>query len=203
MKLKDLSKKQKLYISLLAILMLIILFVSILISSVLAIIVKTPDTILENLSNSFNQTSSIYSENGKLLEKIDSLEYRTVVPLKKIPKNLQMAFVAIEDHRFFEHNGLDPIGIGASILTNIKTGAFTRGGSTITQQMVRSIYLTNDKNFNRKIQEAYLALRVEENLSKGQILEAYLNRINLGQGAYGVQAASQTYFSKNVWELNL
>lgn len=68
--------------------------------------------------------------------------------------------------------------------------------------MVRSIYLTNDKNFNRKIQEAYLALRVEENLSKGQILEAYLNRINLGQGAYGVQAASQTYFSKNVWELN-
>ena len=101
MKLKDLSKKQKLYISLLAILMLIILFVSILISSVLAIIVKTPDTILENLSNSFNQTSSIYSENGKLLEKIDSLEYRTVVPLKKIPKNLQMAFVAIEDHRFF------------------------------------------------------------------------------------------------------
>lgn len=202
MKLKDLSKKQKLYISLLAILMLIILFVSILISSVLAIIVKTPDTILENLSNSFNQTSSIYSENGKLLEKIDSLEYRTIVPLKKIPKNLQMAFVAIEDHRFFEHNGLDPIGIGASILTNLKTGAFTRGGSTITQQMVRSIYLTNDKNFNRKIQEAYLALRVEENLSKGQILEAYLNRINLGQGAYGVQAASQTYFSKNVWELN-
>lgn len=203
MNFKTLTKKQKIQISLLILLIIFIFLITILASAVLSVIIKTPDTILENISNTFNQTSSIYSEDGKLLEKINSLEYRTIVPLEKIPKNLQNAFIAIEDHRFLTHKGLDPIGIGASILTNLKTGAFTRGGSTITQQMVRSIYLTNDKTFKRKLQEAYLALRVEENLSKGEILEAYLNRINLGQGAYGVQAASQTYFSKNVWELNI
>lgn len=198
----DLNKKQKLHIFLLSILILFIFSMSLFASSLLAIIVKTPLTVLDNLSNTYNQTSYIYNEDGKLLEKIDSEEYRTNVPLEKIPTHMQKAFVGIEDHRFYTHHGLDPIGIASSILTNIKTGAFTRGGSTITQQLVRSIYLTNDKTITRKIKEAYLALRLEENLSKGEILEAYLNRINLGQGAYGIQAASQTYFSKNVWELN-
>lgn len=201
--LKHLNRRQKLHIALLLLLTGIVLCASLFACVLLGIIDSTPETKLDNLSASFNQTSSIYSEDGKLLEKIDSLEYRTVVNLDQMPKNLQNAFIAIEDHRFFAHKGIDPKGIAGAILTNLKSRSLARGGSTITQQLVKNVYLTNAKSINRKVQEAYLALRVEENLSKNEILEAYLNRINLGQGAYGVQAAAQTYFSKNVWELNV
>lgn len=201
--LQHLNRRQKLHISLLLLLAIFVILCSLFLSVIMGIIAATPQTKLDNLSNTFNQTSSIYSEDGKLLEKIDSLEYRTVVSLDKMPKNLQNAFVSIEDHRFYSHKGIDPRGIVGALLTNLKSRSLSRGGSTITQQLVKNVYLTNVKSINRKVQEAYLALRVEENLSKSEILEAYLNRINLGQGAYGVQAAAQTYFSKNVWDLNI
>ncbi|MDO5715550.1 MAG: transglycosylase domain-containing protein [Tissierellia bacterium] len=203
MKRLDLNKKQKIHISLLIVLSLIILTFSLLVSILMGIIKDTPVTKLDNLSNSFNQTSTIYTEDGKLLEKIESLEYRTVVDLDKMPLSLRNAFLAIEDHRFYRHKGLDPRGIAGALITNFKTKSFARGGSTITQQLVKNVYLSNTKSIPRKVQEAYLALRVEDRLSKDEILEAYLNRINLGQGAYGVQAAAQTYFSKNVWDLNI
>ena len=155
------------------------------------------------MSSSFNQSSYIYSKEGNLIEKIESLEYRTLIDIDDIPDNVKNAFVAIEDHRFYKHKGLDPIGIASSIAANIKSRSLLRGGSTITQQLVRSVYLTNQKTLGRKIQEAYLSLRVEDVLGKNEILEAYLNRINLGQGAYGIEAAAQTYFSKDAVDLNI
>ncbi|MFR7760202.1 MAG: transglycosylase domain-containing protein, partial [Peptoniphilus grossensis] len=128
---------------------------------------------------------------------------RTLIDINDIPDNVKNAFIAIEDHRFYKHKGLDPIGIASSIAANIKSRSLLRGGSTITQQLVRSVYLTNQKTLGRKIQEAYLSLRVEDVLDKNEILEAYLNRINLGQGAYGIEAAAQTYFSKDAVDLNI
>ncbi|MGI5948879.1 transglycosylase domain-containing protein [Peptoniphilus sp.] len=202
-KFKDLNKKDRVKIILLAVLVVLILIFSILSAIIISIISKTPSTNLENLTNSFNQTSYIYSKDNTLIEKVESLEYRTLVDLDDIPDHVKNSFVAIEDHRFYTHKGLDPIGIASSLVANIKSGALVRGGSTITQQLVRSVYLSNAKTMDRKIQEAYLSLRVEDVMSKGEILEAYLNRINLGQGAYGIEAASQTYFSKHTDELNI
>lgn len=202
-KFKDLDKKDKIKIILLILLLIFTIMFSILFAIIVSIISKTPTTNLENLTNSFNQTSYIYSKDNTLLEKVESLEYRTLVDLDDIPDHVKNSFVAIEDHRFYTHKGLDPIGIASSLVTNIKSGSLVRGGSTITQQLVRSVYLSNAKTMNRKIQEAYLSLRTEDVLSKEEILEAYLNRINLGQGAYGVEAASQTYFSKHTSELNV
>lgn len=200
---KNLNKTQKIKIALLILLLIFVLIISLFSALIISIISKTPTTDLNNLSSSFNQSSYIYSKDGNLIEKIESLEYRTLVDIDDIPDNVKNAFVAIEDHRFYKHKGLDPIGIASSIAANIKSRSLMRGGSTITQQLVRSVYLTNQKTLGRKIQEAYLSLRVEDVLDKNEILEAYLNRINLGQGAYGIEAAAQTYFSKDAVDLNI
>ena len=200
---KNLNKGQKIKIGLLILLLIFVLIISLFSALIISIISKTPATDLNNLSSSFNQSSYIYSKEGNLIEKIESLEYRTLIDIDDIPDNVKNAFVAIEDHRFYKHKGLDPIGIASSIAANIKSRSLLRGGSTITQQLVRSVYLTNQKTLGRKIQEAYLSLRVEDVLDKNEILEAYLNRINLGQGAYGIEAAAQTYFSKDAVDLNI
>lgn len=196
-------KRKHLKILLISILIFIVLIFSFFANATLYILKKGPETKLDNLYSSFNQTSSIFNKEGNLLEEVESLEFRTIVPIDKIPKDLINAFISIEDQRFYQHNGVDPQGILGSIFTNIKSQRIVRGGSTITQQLVKNVYLSDEQSYIRKINEAYLALRVENNLSKEEILEAYLNRINLGQGAYGVQGAAQTYFSKNVSELTL
>ena len=201
--LKNLDKKNKIKVLLLILLLIFVLIISFFSALIVSIISKTPATDLNNLSSSFNQSSYIYSKDGNLIEKIESLEYRSLIDIDDMPEDIKNSFVAIEDHRFYKHKGLDPIGIMSSIAANIKSRSLMRGGSTITQQLVRSVYLTNQKTLGRKIQEAYLSLRVEEVLSKDEILEAYLNRINLGQGSYGIEAAAQTYFSKSAVDLNI
>lgn len=169
---------------------------------VAAVLKDTPEIDPTTMISSLNQTSTIYDSQGELLEKVQTTEYRTVVTLDKMPQYLKDAFISIEDERFYTHPGVDIIGIAASLRDNLTTGS-SRGASTITQQLVRNMYLTNDKSLVRKLTEAYLSLQVEETLSKDQILEAYLNKIYLGQGAYGVQEAAQTYFSKNVEDLTI
>lgn len=169
----------------------------------LAIIAEAPEINPSNMSSLLTQTSVILDEKGNVLEKIQTEEYRTIVTIDKMPKYLKDAFIAIEDERFEDHIGIDIIGIVKSAIDNIKAGEIVRGGSTITQQLARNIYLTLDQNWTRKIQEAYLAIQIEQELTKDQILEAYLNRIYLGQGAYGVQSAAETYFSKDVQDLTL
>ena len=131
------------------------------------------------------------------------LERRIVIPLAQVPQTVINAFVAAEDSRFFEHEGIDFFGIVRALWKNIKAGGIVQGGSTITQQVTKSLLLTPERSFTRKLREAILAYRIEKHLSKEEILFLYLNQIYLGHGAYGVEAAAQNYFGKKVAELNL
>ncbi len=170
---------------------------------VLAVIKTAPKIDPTIIDDYLHQSSYILDEKGNVIEKLLTVQNRTSVTLDKIPKNLQEAFIAIEDERFEHHIGVDIRGIMGALLDNIKAGGTVRGASTITQQLARNLYLTNEKKLERKIKEAYLAIQIEKQLTKDQILEAYLNTSYLGQGAYGVQEAAQTYFSKDVGELTL
>ncbi|NLY46230.1 MAG: PBP1A family penicillin-binding protein [Tissierella sp.] len=170
---------------------------------VISIIKDAPEINPAEINSSLDHTSFIYDNSGNLLEKIDAAEIRTYVSLDTMPQHLIDAFVAIEDERFYEHHGVDPKGIVGSMFENVKAGGIVRGASTITQQLIKQVYLSPDKLWSRKIQEAYLALQMERVLHKDQILEAYLNRNFFGQNAYGVQEAAQTYFSKDVGELTI
>jgi penicillin-binding protein 1A len=146
--------------------------------------------------------SQVFSDDGTLVGEF-YLERRTVVPVDKIPKKLIQAFVSAEDSNFFQHKGLDYPGIIRAALKNLLTMSKKEGASTITQQVARSMLLTPEKKFSRKIKEAILARRMEEKLSKDEILYIYLNQIYLGSGSYGVEIAAETYFGKDVENLNL
>ncbi len=147
-------------------------------------------------------TTKILAADGTLLGKVYE-ENREPVPLRDIPKELQWATVAIEDERFFHHVGLDPRGIARAAWENFREGRLVQGGSTITQQLARNIYLTRKKTIARKLQEGMLALQIERSFSKQEILEMYLNQVCYGHGAYGVEAAAQLYFGKSVKDLTL
>ncbi|MCO4774182.1 MAG: PBP1A family penicillin-binding protein, partial [Deltaproteobacteria bacterium] len=130
-------------------------------------------------------------------------EQRYVVPFEEIPENLRNAFVSAEDAAFWEHSGLDYMGIVRAMIKNVKAGRMAQGASTITQQVARSFLLTREKKLARKIREAILSYRVENSFEKEHILYLYLNQIFLGHGAYGVQAAAHLYFDKDVKDLVL
>lgn len=148
-------------------------------------------------------SSQILDMNGNLITNIHATENRTLVTLDKIPKNLQNAFIAVEDNRFYEHSGIDPRGIMRALYSNIVSGEVAEGGSTITQQLAKNAFLSQERTITRKIQEVFIAIRLEQQYTKDEILEMYLNQIYFGRGAYGVQAAAQTYFGKDVSQLNL
>lgn len=147
--------------------------------------------------------TKFYSSDGVLLGSFEQ-ENREPVDIHKIPKKLQNAIIAIEDSRFYEHSGIDFRGLLRAVWQNLRSGDLTRqGGSTITQELARQIYLSPEKTLPRKLKETMLAVQIERNWPKKQILETYLNQVYFGSRAYGVQAAAQTYFGKNVWQLNL
>ena len=130
-------------------------------------------------------------------------EKRTLVPFKEIPPLIIDAFLAAEDSQFYEHGGINYRAIFRAVLTNLKAGRTVQGGSTITQQTAKTLMLSPEKTFLRKIKEAILAQRMEIHLSKEDILYLYLNQIYFGQGAYGIQEAAKTYFRKNIKDLTL
>ena len=130
-------------------------------------------------------------------------EHRHDVPISEISPHLQQAFVAVEDHRFFIHTGVDPIALGRAVLRNVRASGSVQGGSTLTQQLARTLFLSNRKSYGRKAREAVIAFLIEMQLSKQQILELYLNRIFLGAGIYGVEAMSQRVFGKSAKNLTL
>lgn len=177
---------------------------------IIAVAKDAPEVDTSQIISSLNESSKIVDENGNLVERIHTDEYRTVVSLDKIPEYVQNAFIAIEDERFETHKGIDIKRIGGALWADIKAGAPVQGASTITQQLVKNMYLLDEvdrdnliNDVSRKIKEAYLAIQIERELTKDQLLEAYLNKISLGQGAYGVQAAANTYFSKDVSDLTI
>jgi len=146
--------------------------------------------------------SEVYSDDDVLLGEF-FLEKRIVLPLAQMPRLLIRAFVAAEDARFFEHRGIDYWRVLAAAFRNIEALDVVQGGSTITQQIAKSFFLTPERSFSRKVKEAILAQRIEHYLTKNEILYLYLNQIYLGEGAYGVGAAAKTYFGKNVKDLTL
>ncbi len=151
-----------------------------------------------------NQTTYIVDKNDRVIDKLHANENRTMVTLSEIPNNLQNAFIAIEDRRFYTHKGIDIQRIIGSAIEDFKLGKLAHGGSTITQQLIKNIYLTPEKKFKRKIIEAYYAMQLERKFTKEQILEAYLNTIGLGgNNVAGVKEAALYYFAKDVSDLSL
>lgn len=148
-------------------------------------------------------SSHVYDIKGREIASIHAEENRVPVKLSVIPKELQDAFVCIEDHRFDEHFGIDFWGILRAAVTNILGGSVREGGSTITQQLAKNAYLTQERTIQRKIQEIFYAIELERRYTKDEILEMYLNQIYFGQGAYGVEAAALTYFGKSASQLTL
>ena len=183
------------------------IYISRVVSSVIA---EAPD-ISEAAIAPGGSATYIYNQSGERIQKLTLPEAnRDIVSLASVPQDLQHAVVAIEDERFYEHKGIDPKGIVRAFVRGVSRGSFSEGASTITQQLLKNTVFpgwTRESSFQermtRKIQEQYLALKLEKIMTKNQILENYLNMINLGAGCYGVQAASYRYFGKNVSDLTL
>ncbi len=180
------------------------------IRTVRSVIAEAPE--IDSITVAPTQAATyIYNQEGKREQKLTLPESnRDIVTIDSIPKDLQHAFVAIEDSRFYTHNGIDPQGIVRAFWIGVTSGSFSEGASTITQQLLKNTVFTGwtqesgfQDRLRRKIQEQYLAVKLEKILDKDQILEDYLNVINLGAGCYGVQAASYRYFGKDVSELTL
>jgi len=158
---------------------------------------------IEDLKNIEQPTiSHIYTEDGVLLAELFR-EHRLPVPLNSVPPLIINAFLAAEDSNFYQHQGVDLKGLVRAFLANLQAGQTVQGASTITQQMIRTFFLTNEKTYDRKLREIVLSWRVERTLSKDEILALYLNRIYLGRGSYGVASAAQLYFGKTLNEINL
>ncbi|WZL73292.1 PBP1A family penicillin-binding protein [Clostridiaceae bacterium 35-E11] len=174
------------------------------------VIEDTPNIDPIQMHTLLNEHSIIYDANGEEFEIIQTLEFRENIEINRIPDKVKNAFIAIEDERFERHRGIDLKRIVGALIVDIKERAPIQGASTITQQLIKNLYLRDEidrenlmNDIKRKIKEAYLAMNVEKSLTKDQILQTYLNTINLGQGAYGIQAAAKTYFDKNVEELTI
>lgn len=150
----------------------------------------------------FETPMKVYSADNKLIGEFGESK-RIPVSIDKIPEKLKQAFIAIEDSRFYEHSGIDPIGIARAAIVSVSKGSAKQGASTITQQVARNFFLTREKTLKRKLKEIFISLRIEQVLTKEEIFELYLNKIALGHRSYGVAAAAQTYFGKTLDELTL
>ena len=146
--------------------------------------------------------TTVYSDDNRKIGEFYK-ERRIVIPLSKMPQYLTQAFIAAEDARFYKHKGVDLLSIIRAFFKNIEAGTIVQGGSTITQQVTKSFFLTPERSYERKVKEAILAYRIDKALEKNDILFLYLNQIYLGHGAYGVEAAAENYFGKKASELNL
>ncbi len=144
----------------------------------------------------------VYTSDGKLIDEFGEM-WRTPVTLEEVPDNLRQAFIAAEDRRFRQHPGVDYQGLARAIWYLVRTGEKGPGGSTITMQLARNLFLTRERTYIRKLREIFLALRIEQELDKDTILELYLNKIYLGQRAYGVAAAAEVYYGRPLAELTL
>ena len=171
-----------------------------------ALLVQGVDSLLPNVRrlNSYNRpgTVTVLSADGQVIQKLGPAT-RDKVTAGQMPQLVQRAFIAAEDRRFYQHDGVDPVGIARAMLRNLRQGSVEEGASTITQQLARTVFLSQDRTIVRKLKEALLAGKLERQLSKQQILEQYLNVVYLGSSAYGVADAAWIYFSKTPDQLTL
>ncbi len=149
-----------------------------------------------------NPVTTVYSSNGEIIKTFTAFKFEKV-SIDKIPPYLKQAIIATEDKNFYRHRGFDTIGMIRSTLTNIASGQVKQGASTITQQLARILFLSNERTFDRKIKELIIAHRIEKTISKDEILEMYLNSVYLGSGVYGVSSAAKTFFDKDLSQLTL
>lgn len=160
------------------------------------------DYVIDDKKLVMDSASRLVDTDGNEITKL-YIQNRDLVSLKEIPKHVQEAFIAVEDRRFYEHHGLDMKSISRALLKDLLAGGRVEGGSTITQQLAKNIFLTNDKTLLRKTKEAIIAINLENRYSKGKLLEMYLNQVYFGHGAYGIQSAANFYFNKDVSELTV
>ncbi len=199
--LKNLDKKKIFKIGLCA--FLAICLIGVIYAAV--VIITAPDIETDNIYSLLSQSSVLYDDDGEVMDSVFGDQNRTLAEIGQIPDHVQKAFIALEDKTFESHNGFNIIRIFGAMKDAVFNGGRISGTSTITQQLSRNLYLTDemfDRDMGRKIREAYYAVILEKELSKDEILEAYLNTINFGCG-YGIQTASQAYFSKDVSELTI
>ena len=176
-------------------LLLLIVFVAVAVASL-------PDYSELAKRSDLGQTIRLRSSNGTVLVS-EGPSFGQWLRYDQIPPQMRAAMIAVEDKRFRNHIGVDPVGVARSVKVRFDTGRWSQGGSTITQQLARNIFLTNSRTFVRKIQEGVLALAIERKFSKDQILELYLNRVYFGGGAYGIDAASRRFFGHTADTLSL
>lgn len=150
-----------------------------------------------------SQTGRMYDNAGELITKIQGAENRVVIPLERIPVLTRQVFLAAEDLRFYSHHGIDFVRLFGALAANLREGGYAQGASTITMQLIRQSHLSTQKTIARKLEEMWLAVNLERQMSKDEILAMYLNYIYFGNGAYGIQAAAQTYFGVDAEELSL
>ena len=163
-------------------------------------LLNLPET--ESIQISRQPSITFLDKQGRIIASYGDI-YGQTIQYKNLPKNLINAVIVTEDKSFFSHFGVDPRGIARAVYVNLKAGKIVQGGSTITQQLAKNLFLTPERSFTRKLHELILSFWLEMRFSKEQILSIYLNRVYLGSGTYGVQAASEKYFNKKVEELNL
>jgi membrane carboxypeptidase/penicillin-binding protein len=152
--------------------------------------------------NEMEAASIIYDRRGREFGKL-FIQNRQPVPYERLPEMLVKAVIAAEDNRFYEHDGVDYMGIGRAALTNYRKGRISQGASTVTQQLARNSFELRERTYERKLVEMHLAWRIEKEFTKKQIMEAYLNRVYFGSGFYGAEAASQSYFGKNAIDMSI
>ncbi|MFS0824293.1 transglycosylase domain-containing protein [Bacillus sp. 1P02SD] len=166
------------------------------------LIIYAGDYVIDDKKLVMNSATKLVDEDGHFITKL-YYENRDIVPIRDIPEYVQQAFIAVEDTRFYKHHGIDVQAIGRAIYKDIVAGGKVEGGSTITQQLAKNVFLTNEKTFLRKTKELIISINLEEEYSKQELLEMYLNQIYFGHGAYGIQSASKFYFNKNVSDLTV
>lgn len=162
-----------------------------------------PDITIENIADRSSQTTTVYAVDGSIIAQWHGDEERIPLETEAIPQVVYDAVVAIEDRRFYEHAGVDPKGIMRALLRNTQEGVIKQGGSTITQQVIKMLYVGDEKSYLRKIKEALMATRAEMGYDKRDILASYLNMAYFGQGAYGIESAAKIYFNKTVGRLTV
>ncbi|MGC4377869.1 PBP1A family penicillin-binding protein [Fictibacillus sp. Mic-4] len=165
-------------------------------------IIMAGDDVIDDKALVLNSATKLVDENGNIITRVYA-ENREPVSIDDVPDHVKNAFVAVEDSRFYKHHGLDTHAIFRAVYKDILSGGKVEGASTITQQLAKNVFLTNEKSWLRKTKEAIISLNLERRYSKDKILEMYLNQIYFGHGAYGIEAASRLYFNKKVSDLTL
>jgi penicillin-binding protein 1A len=164
---------------------------------------RTIPTLDELTPTQIAETSKVYAIDGSLLTEFHAEENREIIPFNKMSKNIKDAIIAVEDKRYYEHQGVDYKRIIGAFIADLKSGEIVQGGSTITQQYVKNVYFNPEQTLRRKINEALIAIQIERNYTKDKILEMYLNTIPFGAGSYGIEKASQTYFGVSADQLDV